>query len=206
MNWSGKINRLGILGGTFDPPHNGHLALAEEALAQFDLDRVLWVLTPDPPHKQGRRITPLKRRLAMLQAALEGKPAFEISRVDIDRSPPHYALDTMRLLRSAHPEAELGYLMGSDSLADLPRWHRPQEFLAACDWLGVLRRRDREADLAALEHILPGVGGKVRFIQACFQEISSTEVRQRLEKGEACEDDLPPRVWAYIQKWNLYSD
>ena len=91
--------RYGVFGGTFDPPHIGHLVLAAEALNQFGLDRVLWVLTPEPPHKSERLITDLGVRLEMLRAAIGEDPDFELSRVDIDRPPPHYAVDTMAVLR-----------------------------------------------------------------------------------------------------------
>lgn len=118
--------RLGIFGGTFDPPHIGHLILAAEALAQLELDRVLWVLTPNPPHKTRRSLTPVALRYELLRAAFEADPAFVISWVDLDRPPPHYAVDTMRLLRQDHPRDRLVYLMGSDSLDDLPLWHMAQ--------------------------------------------------------------------------------
>ena len=91
--------RIGIFGGTFDPPHLGHLILAAEAGCQLMLDRLLFVLTADPPHKQGRQITPMEDRLAMLEAALFDNPDFELSRVEIDRPGPHYAVDTIKLLR-----------------------------------------------------------------------------------------------------------
>src|SRR4030042_4938152 len=101
--------RLGIFGGTFDPPHVGHLILADEARVQLGLERVLWVLTPNPPHKMDQAITPLVDRLDMLRAALGDALHFELSRVDIDRPPPHYAVDTVRLLRRHHPDDTLVY-------------------------------------------------------------------------------------------------
>src|SRR5512143_3713267 len=115
---------IGVFGGTFDPPHTGHLILAAEAQAQLDLERILWVLTPTPPHKPGQRITSTALRLEMLQAAIDGNPDFELSRVDLDRPPPHYAVDSVHLLRAAYPQAWLAYLMGGDSLDDLPTWVR----------------------------------------------------------------------------------
>ena len=106
--------RLGVFGGTFDPPHIGHLILAAEALDQLQLDKVLWLLTPFPPHKISQSITPLLQRLQMLQAALVDEPRFELSRLDIDRPPLHYAVDTLALLRQNVPSAQLVYLMGED--------------------------------------------------------------------------------------------
>ena len=104
--------RIGVFGGTFDPPHIAHLILADECRHQLELDRVLWVLTQTPPHKLGQVISPLEQRLALLQAALAGEGAFQISRADIDRPAPHYAVDTLRILRTENPTDSLVYLMG----------------------------------------------------------------------------------------------
>ena len=111
--------RLGIFGGTFDPPHVGHLILAMEAYDQLKLDRVLWVLAPNPPHKLGKKITDLDIRIEMVKAAINSDPMFEFSRVDIDRPGPHFVLDTMRILHEQKPDDELVFLMGGDSLHDL---------------------------------------------------------------------------------------
>ncbi len=135
--------RLGIFGGTFDPPHIAHLILAAEAVDQMALDKVLWVLTPFPPHKTDKEITPCAQRLELLQAAIAGDSRFELSRVEIDRQPPHFALDTVTLLHQAYPGSRLVYLMGGDSLADLPVWYKPQQFVAACDEIGVMQRPGR---------------------------------------------------------------
>src|SRR3970282_733857 len=143
--------RLGIFGGTFDPPHLGHLILAAEAQAQLGLEKVLFVLTADPPHKRGKAIAPLEDRLAMLAAAIKGPAIFELSRVEIDRPGPHYAVDTMRLLAKEHQGNQLVYLIGGDSLRNLPDWDRPQELIAACDALGAMRRPGTRIDLADLE-------------------------------------------------------
>jgi nicotinate-nucleotide adenylyltransferase len=197
--------KLGIFGGTFDPPHTGHLVLAAEARFQLGLDRVLWVLTPDPPHKPRRRITPLESRLDLLLAAIAGNAGFELSRVDIDRPPPHFAVDTVRLLRQQHPGSELAYLMGGDSLHDLPGWHRPQEFLDAIDHLGVMRRPGDRLDLCALENRLPGLECKARLLNAPLLEISATEIRRRAARGEPFRYFLPPQVYELILERGLYS-
>ena len=111
--------RIGIFGGTFDPPHVGHLILAAEARDQLDLDCVLWVVTPDPPHKTTRALTPLETRLVMVHAAIDGDERFQISRIEIDRPGPHYSADTVRILAEEYPGSQLYYLMGGDSLRDL---------------------------------------------------------------------------------------
>ncbi len=145
------MQTIGIFGGTFDPPHIGHLILAAEAHAQLGLDRLLWVLTPDPPHKQDRVITLLEHRLAMVRLALADAPEFELSTVEMDRPGPHYALDTVKIIADQNPGANLVYLMGGDSLRDLPLWHRPADFVKACHFIGVMRRPGDNIYLAGLE-------------------------------------------------------
>ena len=196
--------RTGVFGGTFDPPHVGHMILAEEALAQLGLGRVLWVLTPDPPHKQERRIAPLADRYAMLLAAVAGNPSFEVSRVDIDRSPPHYALDTVQLLAQENPSDELYYLMGSDSLRDLPTWHSPDQFVQACHAIGVMRRAGVRLDLDGLEAVIPGLKARVRWIDVPLIEIASSSIRERVTRGEPYRYYLPPAVFEYIRQHYLY--
>lgn len=197
--------RLGVFGGTFDPPHLGHLRLAQAARAQLRLDRVLWVLTPDPPHKLGQRLSPAADRLALVQAALTDEPAFELSRVDLDRPGPHWAADTVRLLAEAYPGAELVYLMGGDSLRDLPRWGRPLEFLSYCT-LGVLRRPGAVIDLAALEAVLPGLTAKVAFVDAPPLTIASHVLRERARIGATLAGLVPEAVARLIQARGLYRD
>ncbi len=200
-----KSERLGIFGGTFDPPHLGHLILAAEAQAQLQLDRVLWLLTARPPHKEGQPITPLAHRLAMLERALADNPAFHISDAEIRRPGPHYAADTLALLRREHPQAQLIYLIGEDSLHDLPGWHRPDLVLARCDQLGVMRRpSEARADLDALEARLPGLSAKVRFVDAPLLQIASSQIRARIRHGGHFRYYLHPDVYAYIQSHHLY--
>jgi nicotinate-nucleotide adenylyltransferase len=200
------MERLGIFGGTFDPPHLGHLILAEEARYQLKLSRVLWVLTPDPPHKPGLNITPWPVRMELVSAAIGGDDCFEFSTVDIDRQPPHFAFETLRILQKRHPGSALVYLMGGDSLRDLPTWKYPQDFLAACHYLGVMRRPGDEIDAPALEAILPGVSKKVKFVDAPLLEISGSEIRRRALMDEPIKYYLPPAVYRLIRERNLYKE
>lgn len=195
--------RLGLLGGTFDPPHNGHLLLARAARAQLNLDLVLWVVTADPPHKQERQITPVADRLDLVAAAIAGEPAFAISRVDVDRPGPHWAADTVALLQAEFPNAELFYLMGGDSLRDLPTWGRPREFVSCCT-LGVLRRPGDEVDLASLEQKIPGLTERLRFVDVPPLNIASHEVRQRVRAGQPIDQLVPPAVARLIEDRGLY--
>ncbi len=198
------MQRLGVFGGTFDPPHLGHLILAEEAYEQLGLERVLWVLTPDPPHKQGQSVLALEDRLQMLQVAISENPRFQLSRVDIDRPPPHYAVDTLRLLMDRYPQAELIYLIGGDSLRDLPTWHKPAELLRHCAGLAVMRRPGDRIDLAALEAAIPGIQEKTVFLDAPRLEISSSDIRQRIACGRSFRYFLQPAVYHLIRERRLY--
>jgi len=198
------LNLLGIFGGTFDPPHLGHLILAAEARQQLGLARLLWVLTPIPPHKLNQPITPIEHRLAMLQFAIAGNPDFELSRVELERPGPHYALDTVNLLAGQNPGVGMVYLVGSDSLRDLPAWHRPADLLSACSYLGVMRRPGEDVNITALEAILPGITRKVLFVDAPLVGISSHEIRQRVAEGRPFRYFLPFSIYEYILEHNLY--
>ena len=195
---------IGIFGGTFDPPHHGHLALASAACQQLKLDCVLWVLTPYPPHKPNQRITTLEYRLEMVRAIVEDEPAFELSRVEIDRPAPHFAVDTLKILGDRNPGTHLTYLLGGDSLRDLPLWHQAPKFVRLVDSLGVLRRPNVLADLPALERDLPGLREKLRFIETPPLQISSTDIRRRIQNNQPYKHLLPAEVYAIIQENGLY--
>ena len=195
---------IGIFGGTFDPPHLGHLILAADAHAQLALDRLLWVLTPDPPHKQGQSFAPLDDRLAMVQLAISSDPQFELSTIELTRPGPQYALETVHLLAGQNPGAQLVYLMGGDSLYDLHTWHRSADFVAACHLIGVMRRPGPAVDLPALEKILPGLTSKVRFVDAPLIDISAHAIRSRIADGRPFRYFLPAGVAEYIAEHGLY--
>jgi nicotinate-nucleotide adenylyltransferase len=198
------MQTIGLFGGTFDPPHIGHLILAAEARAEFKLDRLLWVLTLASPLKQANAITSLPHRLKMLELALADDPGFELSRVDIDRPAPFYTVDTVRLIAAQYPQAVITYLMGGDSLRDLPLWHDPAGFVAACDMIGVLRRPEDAVDMDSLEQKIPGITEKVRFMQAPLLDIAAHDIRERIARGRPFRYYLPDKVFRYIRKEGLY--
>ena len=196
--------RVGVFGGTFDPPHLGHLILAAEAIDQLGLDRLLWVLTANPPHKQDLPVSPVEQRLELVQAAICDEPRFELSRVDLDRPGPHYAVDTVRLLQGQLPKAELFYLLGGDSLRDLPLWYKPALLVQRVAGLGVMRRPGAAVDLTRLDAHLPGILAKVKFIDTPLLEISSSEIRQRVADGRPYRYFLPARVYELIEQERNY--
>jgi nicotinate-nucleotide adenylyltransferase len=195
---------IGIFGGTFDPPHLGHLILGAEALEHFGLGRLLWVLTPQPPHKPERSITPLEQRHEMLRLALSDEPRFELSRIEIDRPGPHYTVDTLGLLQRQNPDCGLVLLLGGDSLRDLPGWKDPRKIVALCHTLGIMRRPNDEIELDALERILPGLSTKVHFMDVPLLEIASSEIRRRVNQKGSFRYYLHPNVYEYIQQNGLY--
>ncbi len=196
--------KIGIFGGTFDPPHIGHLILADEAFLHLQLDKLLWVLTPDPPHKQGQEISPAEQRLELVQAAILDNPNFELSRVELNRPGPHYAVETVDLLQKQYPRAELFYIIGGDSLHNLPTWHLPQELVEHVAGFGVMRRPGDEINLAELEGVLTGITPKVVFIDTPLIDIASHHIRQRISAGESYRYFVHPHVYSLIRLRHYY--
>lgn len=198
--------RVGLFGGTFDPIHIGHLILAEEARFHLGLDRVYLAPVGDPPHKQGRTLTPSVHRLQMVELAIADMPGLWLSRIDVDRPGPHYTNDTVQLLRQqAGPTADLYFLMGMDSLRDLPRWREPHWLIQQCT-LVVLTRHDIELDWRQLEAALPGLRERVVLLDMPELEIASHTLQERIRRGAPICHQVPRLVEAYIRKHGLYQE
>ncbi len=196
--------RIGIFGGTFDPPHIGHLILAEEAGFHLQLDKVLIVPAGDPPHKRNRRLSPSASRVRMVQAAIAGNDRFELARVDVDRPGPHYTIDMVRLVRDSLPAGvELFFLMGSDSLGDLPNWHQADRLVANCR-LVALARHDVTLDWDNLERALPGLRRRVIQLDMPELEIASHILQERVRTGQPIRYQVPDAVEAIIRAEGLY--
>ena len=198
--------RLGILGGTFDPIHFGHLLAAEETRTTLHLDRVLFVPAALPPHKQGLPVLPIDHRLAMVELAIADNPAFSASTVDIDRPGPHYTIDTIRRLRDEWKTGaeETFFIMGVDSLAQLPTWHQPQQFIECCR-LAVVARPNYDDDLADLEAALPGLSRRLHWAPMPAIGISATDLQLRVRQGRSIRYQVPAAVAQYVSHHNLYS-
>jgi nicotinate-nucleotide adenylyltransferase len=196
--------RIGVYGGTFDPPQIGHLILASEAQEQCKLDQVIWVLTPFPPHKGHQKVTALEDRLQMVELAISGNSGFILSRVDVDRRPPHFALDTMRLLKAEKPANEFFYVMGLDSVNDLTTWHKPADFIRLCDGIVVMQRHGEVFDTSKLESDFPGIRGKLFLLKTPIIEISATDIRRRAKMGKHYRYFVPEKISQYIEEHNLY--
>ena len=198
--------RVGILGGTFDPVHYAHLALAEEARTQLDLKLVIFLPAGQPPHKLRRIITPTHHRLTMLQLALKSNPHFVISRVDVDRLGPCYTADTLVLLqRKWGPETEFYFTIGADSLLEMCTWYRPERIIELAH-LAVAARSGHPFQLNRLEESMPGISQCVKEIRVPLLDISSTDLRRRLREGQSIKYYLPEDIEAYVVEHKLYQD
>jgi len=196
--------RVGVLGGTFDPIHIGHLILAEEARDQLGLEVVYFVPAGDPPHKRDRRLASAEDRVAMIKLAIADNERFEVSRVDVDRPGPHYTVDMVQIIQSQLPAGcELYFLMGFDSLAELPSWHEPAKLIAACH-LVALTRHDIHVDWGKLESALPGIRQRVTILDMPELEIASHQLQERIRAGRSIRYLVPDKVAAYIQEKMLY--
>jgi len=192
-----NLQRIGVYGGTFDPIHTTHLAIARAALAHAQLDRVLFVVVASPPHKQNEDYAGAEDRCALVEAAIAGEAKFELSRLEIDRGGPSFTVDTLRQLHRDYPGAALFLIIGQDSLADLPSWRDPREILAQARLLVV----PRPGAPAPPPRLLEG-----RFETLPFPEssVSSTEIRARIAGGEDLSALLPPAVERLIRAKGLY--
>ena len=197
--------RWGVLGGTFDPPHYGHLVLAENARVQLGLARVLFLLAGQPPHKPNQPIAPARHRLAMVEAAVADNPAFVLSRVDLDRPGPHYTVDTLAILRREHPGGEWFFLVGSDSLAQFLSWRDPAGIVRQAR-LAVMPRPGYEPDLQALERAVPGIGERLIWLDVPHLDIAASDLRQRVQQGLPIRYLVPPPVEAYVRQHHLYNE
>jgi nicotinate-nucleotide adenylyltransferase len=199
-----RRKRIGVFGGTFDPIHIGHLILADETHYQLDLDVIYLVPAADPPHKRGRRLTPIEHRLQMAKIATVDTGYLHVSRMDADRPGPHFTADMVRLLQlqTGHV-ADLFFLMGMDSLRDLPGWHEAQWLVDNCT-LVALTRHDVTLDWEALEAALPGVSKSVIILDMPELEIASHLIQERVRTGRPFGNQVPPGVEAYIRRHALY--
>ena len=198
-----QISKVGVIGGTFDPPHYGHLVLAETARVQLGLDRVLFAVAGQPPHKPNRPVTPEHHRAAMVEAAIADNPAFALSRVDLDRPGPHYTVEMLALLRRQYRGANLFFLIGGDSLAHFLTWRDPAGIVREAR-LVVMPRPGHEPDLGALDRAVPGLLDRLVWLDAPALDVAASDLRRRVRQGLPLRYLVPPPVEAYIRAHHLY--
>ncbi len=193
--------RVGIMGGTFDPIHYGHLVTAEEAVVQFGLDQVVFVPTGRPWMKADRLVSPAEDRYLMTVVATASNPRFSVSRVEIDREGPTYTVDTLRALADEHPDAELFFITGADAILEIFEWKDPDEVLSLAHFIAATRPG---YDLARFEAAAPTHHPKVSTMDIPALAISSSDIRRRVKEGRAIRYLLPEGVKSYIEKQGLY--
>lgn len=201
------MQRIGVLGGTFDPPHIGHLILAQYTLEFLELECVLFVPVGEHPFKNDETRTTMQHRLDMLRLAIANNAHFQISMIDVERPGPHYSADMIQLVQQEYPQAQLYFLMGGDNLAELPTWTRPRDIYKVAR-LAVLRRDDEEIMPEMHEDTLPGLAQQVDMVETPLLSIwlSSTHIVERLQEGKSVRYLVPDSVLNYIRANQLYAD
>jgi nicotinate-nucleotide adenylyltransferase len=192
-----KGERIGVFGGTFDPIHSIHIEIARTALEYAELDRVIFMVAANPPHKTGEVSADGEDRFRMVRLAIASEPAMEASRMEIDREGPSYTVDTLRELRRHHPDGEFFFIIGEDSLEDFLQWRDPEGIVSLARLL-VAPRPDTHPDPP------PELAAHVEFIPFPEQAVSSSEIRERLQAGRDVGDLAPPEVRDYIRENDLY--
>jgi nicotinate-nucleotide adenylyltransferase len=191
----GTTERIGVLGGTFDPPHVGHFMVAADVCAALELDRLILVPSASPPHKQGQVRATAEQRLAMVRAAVAGDERFEVDDIELRRSGASYTVDTLRELRDRYPRAELFFVIGMDQYRDLHSWREPEEVVR----LARLAVVSRDGEMPEAESGFP-----VRPVEVTRIDLSATDVRRRIHAGESIRYFVPDPVRELIEREGLY--
>jgi nicotinate-nucleotide adenylyltransferase len=199
--------RVGLFGGTFDPVHYGHLLLAESCREQCRLDRVVFVPAGKPPHKRDRELTPGDARVEMLQLALSGCEAFEVSRFEVDRAEVSYTIQTLRRFHQQSPEAELSLLVGADMLHDLPQWREAEAICGMAVVVAVERGGVRPPEFGVLDPVASAERIALfqsRRVVMPALDLSSSDLRRRAAEGQSLRFLTPRAVEEYIRAHGLY--
>ena len=195
--------RIGILGGTFNPPHLGHLVCAQEAYIQLHLERVVLIPARQPPHKPVEDEPGAEHRLELCRLAVDGDPRFEVSEIEFNREGPSYTVDTLSLLHASAPDTDLHLILGGDIAAGLPNWHEPERVLSLAT-VAVAERRGTPTD--QVKQSLAGLRGgeRTKFFHMPGIGVSSTLIRERVRGGQPIRYLVPDRVESYIADKGLY--
>jgi nicotinate-nucleotide adenylyltransferase len=200
---------IGIMGGTFDPIHLGHLAIAEEAREALGLERILFIPASIPPHKRAAP-TPAADRVAMVEAAIAGNEQFVLSRIEVDRSGRSFTVETVELLAAAERDAgrtpDLTFVMSAETLSELPGWHEPRRLLASCRVAVVPRAGYPPPERAWLDEAFPGLADRFILLEGPRLGVSSTTIRERVALGRSIRYLVPPEVAQIIATRHLYRE
>lgn len=199
------MKRLGLLGGTFDPIHCGHLVIAEEARVRLGLAEVRFIPAGQPPHKSGQPVTAAVDRLAMVSLATAANSAFTVSALEIERDGPSYTADTLAHVQQVEgSDCALYFIVGGDALPDLLDWHAPARILALSTLVAVRRPGVAPADLRLLKDRLPALEERLIILDGPQFAVSGTEIRHRIRTGLPIRYQVPEPVWQYVQDHRLY--
>lgn len=218
MVGSEKKRRIGLFGGTFDPVHKGHLAVARGVVSRYGLDECIFIPAPYPPHKNKPQ-TGFSHRIAMLEAALEDEPKCSVSLIEAERQYPSYTVDTLHALRNQLGEHVYNLIIGADSFVEIHLWYRYQELLELTDIIVAARPGISDTEIAGRINTLPGGfqhdrergmwlrddGLHIYYFSDIHVDLSSSEIRKRLASGHDVQEFLPPKVFKYIQENRLYT-
>lgn len=196
--------RVGLMGGTFDPIHHGHLLIAEHVRCELKLDRVIFIPAGSPPHKQGQTITAAEHRYLMVSLATAPNPCFFTSRIELDRQGASFSVDTLRhfLDTGCQPE-DLFFITGADAILEILTWHRHEEAVRLCTFVAVARPG---YDLRRMRELPPAYQERIRLVETVAIDISSTEIRTRVRTRRPIRYLVPDPVDAYITKHRLYQN
>jgi nicotinate-nucleotide adenylyltransferase len=199
-----RSSRIGVLGGTFDPPHIGHLWLATLASDALDLDRVLFMPAAQPPHKEGRVITRATDRLLMTRLAIGGNPTFELTGIEMERPGPSYTIDSVAELKRLHPETELMLVMAADSFAQIDTWREPDMLLDELEWAVGPRPGTTLPDRSGLEERFGSRASRIHLLDGPALDVSGTAIRSRVAGGHTIRYLVPRDVEELIIDHGLY--
>lgn len=201
------MKRLGIIGGTFDPIHFGHLLAAEMARTEFDLEKVLFIPTGNPPHKDLNRVSSALLRSEMVRRAIVDNEYFAVSDLELEREGPSYTVDTLRFIHKTLVIDQLFFITGTDALSEVFNWHYPDELFKLTQFIGVFRPGfDAQSfvDISLQEH--PEIEGKIHLLKVPALGISATDIRRRVAEGKSIRYLLPECVRLFIMENHLYKD
>ncbi len=196
---------IGIFGGTFDPVHSGHLFVAEEVRIQLKLGSVLFIPAGQPWLKVDRVIAPARHRIAMLNLAIASNLEFQLSTIEVERPGPSYTVDTIRSLQAQMgSQAKFLFILGWDSLDELPQWKEPSELTKMCKFIAIPRQNHPKPDLDSLDRAIPGAAASIILLDMPIIGISSSEIRKRVAEGKSIRYWVPEKVAEYIKEHRLY--
>ena len=198
------MKKIGLFGGTFDPPHIGHTALARAVLEKFSLDKIIFIPAGNPPHKTDKKVTDKNHRYEMIRLATVGNPQFLISDFDIKNEKPNYSYITIEHFKCEYPDDEIFFIVGADSYRDFPKWKNYPEILSLCTFI-VVNRDGADVSDCLLKYQKESTQHKALFLDDFSCDVSSTELREKLSSGKNCKGCLHESVFEYIKNNGLYN-